>query len=65
MSAGVRTFSDYIYDGMVGWEVFGVLFDILLVYNIPTMILMAICFFSREKMRQKKDLEKMSVQDLQ
>ena len=37
---------------------------ILLLYNIPTLILLAIYFACREKLRNIKEIEKMSIQDL-
>lgn len=36
-----------------------------LLANIPTVILLGIYFGCREKMRRKKQLEKMNIQDLQ
>lgn len=39
--------------------------SIFLLYNIPTIVLLAIYFSCREKQRQRKALDKMSVQDLE
>ncbi len=37
---------------------------LFLMYNIPTLILLAIYFACREKYRKKKQLDKMNIQDL-
>ena len=42
----------------------GTLLLTLLLSNIPTLILLAIYFACREKLRQKKQLNKMNIQDL-
>lgn len=39
--------------------------SVFLLYNIPTIILLAIYFACREKQRQRKALEKMQAQDLE
>lgn len=39
--------------------------SIFLLYNIPTIVLLAIYFACREKQRQRKALEKMQAQDLE
>lgn len=38
---------------------------VLLLYNIPTIVLLAVYFGCREKQRQRKGLEKMQAQDLE
>ena len=38
---------------------------VLLLYNIPTVVLLAIYFGCREKQRQRKALDKMQAQDLE
>jgi len=38
---------------------------IFLVWNIPTIILVAIYFACREKFKKKKELDKMNIHDLQ
>jgi cadmium resistance protein CadD (predicted permease) len=37
---------------------------IFLMYNIPTMILLAIYFSYRRKLKKNKEIEKMNIQDL-
>lgn len=39
-------------------------FLLFLMYNIPTLVLLAIYFACREKYRRQKQLEKMNIQDL-
>lgn len=36
----------------------------LTIFNIPTLILLAIYFASREKRKKNKEIEKMNIQDL-
>lgn len=38
--------------------------SVLLVYNIPTFILLVIYFACREKRKKNKEIEKMNIQDL-
>lgn len=61
----VIVFSFAIYDGMTGWNVFTFIISIFLTANIPTIILLAIYFGCREKIKRKKALEKMNIQDLE
>ncbi len=37
----------------------------LFIYNIPTIILLAVYYACREKIKRKKELEKMNIQDLE
>ena len=50
---------------MTWWCITRSIASILLIANIPTLILLAIYFGCREQIRQKKALEKMSIQDLE
>lgn len=52
------------YNGMTGWDIFIQILFTLLVSNIPTLILVAIYFACREKIKLRKELDKMNVQDL-
>lgn len=52
------------YNGMTGWDIFIRVLFTLLVSNIPTLILIAIYFACREKIKLRKGLDKMNVQDL-
>ncbi len=52
------------YNGMTGWDIFIRVLFTLLVSNIPTLILVAIYFACREKIKLRKELDKMNVQDL-
>ena len=38
---------------------------VALLYNIPTLILLAIYFACREKFRRKKEMDRMNAQDLE
>jgi len=53
-----------VIDGTTKWEIFTSLATILLVMNIPTVVLLAIYFGCREKIKRKKAIEKMNIQDL-
>lgn len=61
----LTVFSIVITDDMTGWGIFALLASTFLVGNIPTVILAAIYFGCREKIRRKKALEKMNIQDLE
>lgn len=50
-------------DGANGWFVVQILLTLLLV-NIPTIVYLVIYFACREKVRRKKQLDKMNIQDL-
>lgn len=52
-------------DDMTWWSIIGLIASTLFIENIPTIILLAIYFGCREKLKQKKGLEKMSIQDLE
>ncbi len=39
--------------------------SVFLLYNIPTVILLAIYYACRENLKRKKELEKMNIQDLE
>lgn len=49
---------------MSSWEIFGVIAGTFLRFNIPTVILLAIYLAGRGKIRSKKQLDKMHIQDL-
>ncbi|MCH1981409.1 hypothetical protein MCG98_02300 [Ruminococcus sp. OA3] len=53
-----------IMDAMSSWEVFGVIVGRLVLTNISTVILLAIYLVCREKLKRKKQLDKMNIQDL-
>ena len=57
-------FSVVITDAMSAWEIFGAIAGTFLSTNISTVILLAIYLVCREKQRRKKQLDKMSIQDL-
>ena len=46
------------------WQVFAQAAVTFLVSNIPTLVLLAICFACKEKSRRQRQLEKMNIQDL-
>ncbi|MFZ7103000.1 MAG: hypothetical protein ACOWWO_10155 [Peptococcaceae bacterium] len=52
------------YNGMTGGEVLWLIVSTLFMSNIPTLILLIIYFACREKIKLRKELEKMNVQDL-
>ena len=52
-------------DDMSWWNILGLIASTLFVSNIPTVILLLIYFGCREKIKRKKALEKMNIQDLQ
>lgn len=54
-----------ILDSMTKWEIFVLIASTLFMANIPTVILLAIYFGCREKIRRKKALEKMNIRDLE
>lgn len=54
-----------IYVGATGWDVFSLIASTFFIANIPTIILIAIYFGCREKIKRKKALEKMNIQDLE
>lgn len=54
-----------IFDGMTGWEIFTLLASTFFIANIPTIVLLGIYFGCREKIKRKKALEKMNIQDLE
>lgn len=60
----VCIFSVVITDAMSSWEIFGVIAGTFLRFNIPTVILLAIYLAGRGKIRSKKQLDKMHIQDL-
>lgn len=61
----LAVFSVAILNGMTGWEVFGLIASAFFIANIPTIILLAIYLGCREKIRRKRALEKMNIQDLE
>lgn len=58
-------FNIALFEGMKGTEVFGLIASTLFLSNIPTIILLAIYLGCREKIKRRKDLEKMNIQDLE
>lgn len=48
-----------------GWDIFALISSTFFFSNIPTIVLLGIYFGCREKFKQEKDLEKMSIQDLE
>ena len=48
-----------------GWEIAATLFMAFLLYNIPTLILLAIYFACRGKYRRKREMDRMNAQDLE
>ena len=61
----LMVFSIALVDSMTAWEIFGLIASTFFIANIPTIILLAIYWGCREKIRQKKALEKMNIQDLE
>ena len=61
----LMVFSIALADSMTAWEIFGLITSTFFIANIPTIILLAIYWGCREKIRQKKALEKMNIQDLE
>lgn len=61
----LMVFSVAVTDDMTWWDTCGVIAASLFIYNIPTIIFLAIYFGCRQKKRQKKALEKMNIQDLE
>lgn len=61
----LMVFSIYVTDSMTNWEVFGIIASTLFIANIPTIILLGVYFGCREKIKRKKALEKMNIQDLE
>ncbi|RCX16347.1 hypothetical protein DFR58_11192 [Anaerobacterium chartisolvens] len=53
------------YNGMTGHEVLQLIAFTLFISNIPTVILIVIYFACREKLKRKKELDKMNIQDLE
>ncbi|MBR7082211.1 MAG: hypothetical protein IKI49_05885 [Oscillospiraceae bacterium] len=51
-------------DIMTWWNTVGLIASTFFISNIPTIILLAIYFGCREKIKRKKAIEKMSIQDL-
>ena len=49
------------YNGEIPW---GAILASLILGNIPTVILLAIYFASREKFRKRSELDKMNIKDL-
>lgn len=60
----LAVFSVAAFDSMTAWEIFGLIASTFFIANIPTIILLAVYWGCREKIRQKKALEKMNIQDL-
>lgn len=54
-----------VFDGMTGWDIFCLVASTFLIANIPTLILVAIYFSCRGKIKRYKELEKMNIQDLE
>ena len=54
-----------VTDDMSLWNIVGLIISTFFVSNIPTIILLAIYFGCREKIKREKALEKMSIQDLE
>lgn len=53
-----------IYQGMSGGEVAVLIGGTFVMGNIPTIVLLAIYFGCREKIKAKSQLDKMNIQDL-
>lgn len=54
-----------IYDGMGSMEIFILIGSIVLICNIPTIIFLGIYFGCREKMKARRQIDKMNIQDLE
>ena len=52
-------------DDMSWWSILGMVASTLFIANIPTVILLVIYFGCRERIKRKKALEKMNIQDLE
>lgn len=57
-------FNIYISDYMNGWQIFASLASTFAISIIPTVILLAIYFACRGKMKNEDELQKMNIQDL-
>lgn len=57
----VMALSAVAYNGGIPW---GPILASLILGNIPTVILLAIYFASREKFRKRSELDKMNIKDL-
>ena len=57
----VKVCSVTAYEGGIPW---GPILASLILGNIPTVILLAIYFASREKFRKRSELDKMNIKDL-
>lgn len=60
----IMVFGIAVFDDMTGWDIFCLVSSTFFKTNIPTLILIAIYFSCREKIKRNKELEKMNVQDL-
>ena len=54
-----------VLPGSTARETAAAMLTVGLLYNIPTLILLAIYFACREKFRRKKEMDRMSAQDLE
>ena len=48
-----------------GWEIAATFFMVFLLYNIPTLVLLAIYLACRAKFRRKREMDRMNAQDLE
>ncbi|MCR1897926.1 hypothetical protein NSA47_02855 [Irregularibacter muris] len=58
-------FSIVIFKNMSAWDIFGLIASTFLLSNIPTIILLAIYFACRGKIKRNDELDKMNIQDLE
>ena len=61
----IAVFNVAFYGNESAIEIAIQLIGAFLLWNIPTIILMAIYFACREKFKKKKEMDKMNIQDLQ
>ena len=48
-----------------GWEIAATFFMVFLLYNIPTLVLLAIYFACRQRFRRRREMDRMNAQDLE
>lgn len=61
----LMVFQIHAFEAMRGGELLGLVASTFLISNIPAIVFLAIYFGCREKIKRRKDLEKMNIQDLE
>ncbi|MEG2959685.1 MAG: hypothetical protein RR828_08115, partial [Oscillospiraceae bacterium] len=60
----LSVFNVVAFNSMSVWDIVAMLAAVFVLNNIPTLILLAIYFGCRKGISRKKQLEKMTIQDL-